>query len=102
MIKVSNVVATFTLFQGDKQASLDLQALCLKLKHGEFNPRRFAAMTLRTKSRKTSSTTCLLFASGKCRPADLLATSMTDTPQVAASSRERKTRRCRGSPALAT
>ena len=64
-IKIVNVVATFTLFQHNTQAKLDLKQLCLKLRHSEFNPKRFAAMTIRTRSKKCSSTTCLVFASGR-------------------------------------
>lgn len=64
-IKIVNVVATFTLMQKNEQAKLDLKLLSLKLRHAEFNPKRFAAMTIRTRSKKCSSTTCLVFASGR-------------------------------------
>ena len=65
-VKVSNVVATFTLYENETQANLNLRSLCLKIRHAEFNPKRFAAMTVRCRSKLTGTTTCLIFASGRC------------------------------------
>ena len=54
---VNNVVATFSV--GKK---LDLVGLCLKYRFCEYQPARFAALTVRSTEPRT---TCLAFASGK-------------------------------------
>ena len=57
MPTIQNCVATFSL--GVK--NINLKALALRLKYCDYNPRRFAAMTMRLKSPKT---TALAFGSG--------------------------------------
>lgn len=54
---VNNVVATFSVGR-----ELNLVNLCLKYPFCEYQPARFAALTVRCRSPRT---TCLAFGSGK-------------------------------------